>query len=308
MRTLKFRKPYPTKITIDAHTACNATCTICPYPKLTRQISHGIMEWGLFQKVLGDFQDICRRYRFVGTVSFCNMSEPTILRNFFDYLKYVHDRKFNVYFNTNVSYLTPTFVDRLISEKVFCGIHLNILSLEKEKYEEIMGLKFDPMMTNLKYLAGHYPTSLLDVGFEKTLMTNEELKEARIFFKGLGIKVYEYIARDRAQNLIDKTHPITEMAYGCLADRPIYRMMVAYDGRVYLCDEDMAQEVIFGDLRKQAIEEVWNGAALKKILEVIYGEQRGEKNFLCYRCVNAKTTPNFEWGSFFKRKEVDVEP
>lgn len=308
MKTLRFRKPYPTKITIDAHTACNATCTICPYPKLSREISHGIMEWSLFEKIVEDFWHIRARNRFIGTVSFCNMSEPTILRNFFDYLKYVYDRKFNVYFNTNVSYLTPVFVDRLISMKVFCGIHLNILSLTEEKYEEIMGLKFRPMMANLKYLAAHFPTYLLDVGLERTLMTKEELKEARHFFRDLGIKVYEFVARDRAQNLLEKTNPLTEMAYGCLADRPIHRMMVAYDGRVYLCDEDMAQEVVFGNLQRQTIEEVWNGPELKKILEVIYGQRKGEKNFLCYRCVNAKITPHFEWRSLFRRKKGDVEP
>ena len=293
------------KVTIDAHTACNATCTICPYPKLSRQISHGIMEWNLFEKVVADFQSICQRHRFTGTVSFCNMSEPTILRNFFDYLRYVYDRKFNVYFNTNVSHLTPAFVDRLLSEKILCGIHLNILSLTKRSYEEIMGLKFDPMMTNLKYLAGHYPTSLLDVGLEKTLMAKEELAEARRFFRNLKIKVYEYIGRDRAQNLLDQTEPITEMMYGCLADRPIYRMMVAYDGRVYLCDEDMAQEVVFGNLKTQTIEEVWNGSEAKKLLEVIYGKRQGEKNFICYRCVNAKRTPPFEWSSLFKGKKRD---
>jgi len=264
------------------------------------------MDWHLYEKVVADFEELCHRHRFVGTISFCNMSEPTILRNFFDYLRYVYDKKFNVYFNTNVSYLTPAFVDRLISEKIFCGIHLNILSLTKENYEKIMGLKFDPMMTHLKYLAGHYPPSLLDVGLEKTLVTKEELADARRFFKTLGIKVYEYIGRDRAQNLLDQTAPITETLYGCLADRPIYRMMVAYDGRVYLCDEDMAQEVVFGNLKTQTIEEVWNGREAQKLLEVIYGQRQGEKNFICYRCVNAKKTPSIEWGATFRQKKSHV--
>ena len=264
------------------------------------------MEWRLFEKVVEDFEELGRRRRFVGTVSFCNMSEPTILRNFFDYLKYVYDRKFDVYFNTNVSHLTPAFVDRLLSEKILCGIHLNILSLTKENYEKIMGLKFDPMMVNLKYLASHYPTSLLNVGLETTLMTHEELVDAGRFFKTLGIKVYEYVGRDRAQNLLDKTAPLTQRMYGCLADRPIYRMMVAYDGRVYLCDEDMAQEVVFGNLKTQTIEEVWNGPEAQKLLEVIYGQSQGEPNFICYRCVNAQRTPPFEWGSLFKGKKSRV--
>jgi len=186
---------------------------------------------------------------------------------------------------------------------------LNILSLTKEKYEKIMGLKFEPTMANLNYLASHYPTRFLNVGIEKTLMTREELQEARVFFKALGIKAYEYVSRDRAQNLLDQTTPVTDRSYGCLADRPIHRMMVAYNGRVYLCDEDMAQEVVFGDLKTQTIQEVWNGPELQKILEVIYGQRKGEENFLCYRCVHAKKTPNFEWGSFWKKRiRGDIEP
>jgi radical SAM protein with 4Fe4S-binding SPASM domain len=258
-------------------------------------MDHGRMAWDLYTKIIDDFEDICRREGFQGHLSYCNMSEPTVLKNFFDYLEYAYRKGcFYVYFNTNVSLLTPVFIDRLVAENVLPAIHLNIMSLQKEQYEEFMGIEFETTLKNLEHLAKHYDTDRVDAGVLSPPLNGDRVKEFQEFFKKRKIKTYVGKARDRAQNTLEEVHPITDKMFGCRANRPSRRMMVTYDGRVFLCDEDMANDVILGDLEKESIEEVWNGQRFREILQIIYEGKPTDPNFICYRCVNAvKVKPTF---------------
>ncbi len=295
MDFLWHRKRYPTELTVDAHSVCNATCVTCPYPKLSQVLDHGKMDWDLYTKIIDDFEGICRREGFRGSLSYCNMSEPTILKNFFDYLEYAYRKGcFSVYFNTNMSFLTPAFIDRLVAENVLPDIHLNIMSLDKDQYEEFMGIDFETTMENLEYLVEHYDTRQVDAGVLSPPLNGNGVKEFQIFFKKRKVKTYVVKARDRAQNVLDEIHPIINKTYGCRKNRPLRRMLVTHDGRVFLCCEDMANEVILGDLREESVEEVWNSEKCREILEIIYEGKSANPNFICYRCVHGvKKKPTF---------------
>jgi radical SAM protein with 4Fe4S-binding SPASM domain len=291
---LKARKPYPTKLTLDINTQCNARCAICPYPTLKDQLSHGVMDWDLYRKIIDDFSTICYSRRIMGELSFCNMSEPTLLPNLPDYIRYAREKGcFTIYFNTNGSNLSPKLIDTFIRERTYPAMHLNIMVFSKENYARVMGLDFDRLVGNLKYLIEKYPHRLVDIGFFTELMGAGEAEAAREFFK--DTKVLLHLATDvsdRASNvelpdvLSGFRSKSKERFFGCSKNRPIHRMHVNYDGRAYLCDQDMSLVTDFGNLKEKSIEEVWNGEAMMKALKILYGQAGPDTadTLPCHKC------------------------
>jgi radical SAM protein with 4Fe4S-binding SPASM domain len=102
---------------------------------------------------------------------------------------------------------------------------------------------------------------------------------------------------DRARNvelpkdLSDFQSHKKERAFGCSKNHPIRRMHVNYDGRVYLCDQDMSLETDFGNVKDNSIKEIWNGKAMIETLKVLYGHAEPGKNsipcFICASCIDS---------------------
>lgn len=290
---LETRKPFPTKITIDINTQCNAKCIICPYPQIRTELKHGAMVWELYTKIIDDYASICYSNRIMGELSYCNMSEPTLVHNLPEFIKYARDKGcFTIYFNTNGSNLNPMLVDTFIKERTYPAIHLNVMVFSKERYKEIMGLDFDTLKGNLQYLLAKYPHSLIDIGFFTPLMTADEVSAAKDFFK--DTKVVLHLAKDisnRASNVylpqdlaVSRLKP-KQRSFACSKNRPIHRMHINYDGRVYLCDQDMRLETDFGNVNENTIGEVWNGKKIMEALNIIYGKSdAGEARLPCFKC------------------------
>ena len=168
---LKARKPYPSKLTVDINTHCNARCVICPYPQIRNNLSHGLMEWGLYKKVIDDYAGICYSNSIMGELSLCNMSAPTLVDGLNKFIAYGRAKGcFTIYFNTNGSRLMPKLVDAFKSSKTYPAIHVNMMVFSKDKYVKFLGLDYERLMENLKYLLNNYPHGLIDVGFFLNLM------------------------------------------------------------------------------------------------------------------------------------------
>ncbi len=291
---LEARKPFPAKVTVDINTQCNAKCVICPYPQIRTELKHGVMEWGLYQKITDDYANICYSNRIMGELSYCNMSEPTLVHNLPEFIKYARDKGcFTIYFNTNGSNLKPKLIDTFIKEKTYPAIHLNIMVFSKERYQKIMGLDFDLLKENLRYLLKKYPHSLIDIGFFTPLMKADEVGAAKEFFK--DTKAVLHLAKDISDRASNVYLPQGLASAGipkpkkrllaCSKNRPIHRMHINYDGRAYLCDQDMRLETDFGNVRDNTIEEVWNGKKIMDALDIIYGKaQAGGARLPCFKC------------------------
>ena len=46
--------PFPAEIQVETNTACNATCIMCPYPEVSKELPPGRMDLELYEKILGE--------------------------------------------------------------------------------------------------------------------------------------------------------------------------------------------------------------------------------------------------------------
>ncbi len=314
---LEARKTYPTKITIDANTHCNAKCTICPYPQLKDKLKHGVMEWDLYQKIIDDYANICYSKKIMGELSYCNMSEPTLLPNFSEYISYARQKGcFTISFNTNGSNLKPKIIDTFTREKTYPTIHLNIMGFNKKNYAKTMGLDFDSLISNLTYLLKKYPHCLIDVGFFTPLMDTEEIKAVKSFFEKTKVTVYlsDDISNrannlDVSQNMVVAQSRIRQTSFACSKNRPIHRMHINFDGRVYLCDQDMNLETNFGNIKNNTIERIWNGGTMMETLHILYGRVMPNADELlpclkCEACIDDKQAKLFRNPKDYKPRKI----
>ena len=278
------RHPYPSSLLVDIHSYCNAHCTICPYPRLSRTNPMGFMTWTLYTKIIDEYKNLMDQYTFKGKLTYCQMGEPFILKDIAKWVKYAIDRDIYIYFNTNASLLSPSTLNSLI-DIGFNGIfNISLHAITKDIYEQIMGLDYEKTVLNINYLLKTYPHDKISINAVSFNWPNDEKKKLLTYWNEMGIKITisKALSRSGLSSNIRRTQ--RGRIAGCRTERIFYEMVISFNGDVLLCCHDMAREVVLGNLNDSTIYEVWNGERFLSTLDKIYFSSNLEPNFICKRC------------------------
>lgn len=292
------RLTYPTGITVDIHSYCNAKCKMCPYPYLRDKNPMGFMSWKLYTKIVNDYSQLMKKFNFKGKMSYCQMGEPFILEDIAKWIKCAMDHGIDVYLNTNCSLLTPAILDSLI-DIGFSGIfNISFHGITKDVYENIMGLNFDRTQRNIEYLLKKYPHHKIAVNAIPFKWPKGEREKMLAYWKSKGIEVTFSPALSRSGLVPDIRKTQRKRITGCSTERIFFEMVISFNGDVLLCCQDMAQEVVLGNLNNSTIYEVWNGKRFQSILEAIYTGVNLPPSFICRRC--EESLPYWSWRRIIK--------
>jgi len=235
----------PQDIQIQTISRCNGTCAFCPYPTVSKQISHGTMDDSLFEKVV-------RQCRDLKHISPYLMNEPLLDKRLPERIRYIKgetDAVANI--STNGSLLTKPLADRLSD----AGMDLFMISLTAGNYSEdaIFHLRDRGVDVELVYIL--------------TQETAPRLEAFRRRFE--GFKILAGAANNRGGNLegfgvldttgFDESAP-KDMGLCSKLARMLY---VLYNGDCVLCCSDYRREVIVGNFRDHTIEEIWDSRMLR---------------------------------------------
>lgn len=288
------RLPYPSNLILDIHSYCNATCKVCPYPNLSKKLTMGIMEESLFKKIVDEFSFFVKKYPIRGHIIFCNMGEPFIDSNVFDKFAYVLNADLKLVIQTNAFLLTPDRIDRLVALGVNIPIYISCHGITPKVYKHIMGLDINRTLSNIEYLINNYPKGLIQIrAISYNWPFGEVLKVKRYWKeKNIPVKIFLPNSRTGLLNNCDswKMKYSGNKLNGCKKTLPLRDMVVAFNGDVLLCCEDMGREVVIGNLKENSIYDVWNSAkAIDMIEKVFLGKPSGD-NFICKKCEFGKST------------------
>lgn len=281
------RLPYPTRLTVDIHSHCNARCVMCPYPELAPKLPKGKMDKGLYHKIITDFGDIADRNGFRGRLGFCVMGEPFVATDIVDYVKPALERRMRINFTTNAALMKPESIDQVLAAGFDGTFNISVHGIQPETVERIMGLNLEDMLRNIDYLIERYPKEKIHVTAIHIDWPKGERKEVLAYWKERGIEVHSPLPGSRAGLMEGLEEQAIEKLAGCKSRRPLYHMTCNINGDVTLCCNDMAQQVIVGNLRENTMEEVWNSKKFLAYVDMVYGEKPAPEDFICRRC---------EWG------------
>lgn len=275
---------FPLEIQIETNTACNATCVMCPYPEVTREVPQGRMDQALYEKLL----DECAGQRELWRIEPFLNNEPFTDVRLVDWIELAKRRvpQALVTVTTNGSLLFPRVADRLVKSGLD-AIWFSVNGASRETYERIMGLSFDQVMGHIDYLLSVRPASLrVFTNMIETVPMRGEIEENVRRWRALGVESGSSPLVNRAGNVTG----FESLNYQALAPGPVrlcdllYRKMyVGWNGDVLLCCMDWRRRVVLGNARQQSLQEIWQGEPYRRYRR-LHEEGRVAELELCRDC------------------------
>jgi len=285
-------RTYPLKLIVDIHTYCNARCTMCPYPKYSRQQSNGYMDWGLYCALVDELARIGRENQFRPALTYCYMAEPFLAEDLVRYVGFALARDIEVDLNTNGAVMTPEKINALLAAGFKGKIHVSFHGITPEVYQRIMGLDYQTAKKNLLYLLEHYDPQRIWIRGVNDRWPVGEKKRWFDFWQPYGAHLdYQSpisrcgsVRRLLPDNLQEKK---TSRLYGCRYNLPLFEMVILFDGRAVMCCQDMGREIVWGDVSREGILGVWNGPVRQQAIQRLYTGRALPHSYLCGRCEHA---------------------
>ena len=279
------RRPFPTVIQLQTINACNAACTMCPYPLFKRRFTPGRMDDALFEKITDEIAQHPEVDTFVPMLQ----NEPFLDRRILERVRAFKTKtggRVAVELVTNGAFLTKDTVER-IRDSGLDVLDISLDALDRDVYRKIrIGLDYDQVLAGVNRVIGAgLPHTAI---FVRLVRVRENFGQVKAFaraWKARGIPVFIYSANSRAGALPDFDEelrvpegdvPWTQklgrrLARGYLHHCPVpfAGAAIVNNGDVLLCTQDWARREILGNLREQTLAEVWNGPRMREIRGLI---------------------------------------
>ncbi|MCK4830306.1 radical SAM protein [bacterium] len=236
-------------IRIETMKGCNAKCSFCPLGAGTHKRKLGRMSSEFFFKIVDQARALGYEIEVIG------MNEPLMEPRIFEFFDYIEKSGGKQIIYTNASLLTKEMASKLLQyqyNKFIFSFHGG----NKETYERVMGLDFEEVVSNIKYMIswGRIPNYLISM---RTCKDNESsIGDFKRLWKGYRYdisKALDWI------NMFDGGGERGKCHY-------LWIPSVFWDGRVAFCCMDAEGEVILGDLKKQSLEEILGGQVYQNYL------------------------------------------
>lgn len=279
----------PLRLWIEPTSRCNLECPYCPNRDLPKA-ELGFMSLDLFQKIIADAA------RFgVHDVNLFHRGESLVHRGLCEMIAAAREAGLATRLHTNGSFLDRRKAERLI-EAGLDFISFSVDGYTREVYEKNrVGGDFETTVANLvEFLrlkaecGSRRPFTVLQV-MEIGVDPAGAAAERRAFlgrFRGLPLdRFYVRQPHNWAGNV--ETVTVEALRGAGLSQIcctfPWYSMTVLFDGRVSACPQDFMAEIVLGDLRKQTLEEVWEGEPMRRLREAHHQRFLGDLP-ACARC------------------------
>ncbi|MFK7933129.1 MAG: radical SAM/SPASM domain-containing protein [Saprospiraceae bacterium] len=284
----RFRLRY---VSLEGNSACNQACYFCPVaydPRDRKTMSlevyeHIVQQLAQFPTLEGVFM--------------MNYNEPTIDRYFKERIALLFRYQLPVALNTNASGLTPKTVEHILKIGQLGYLNVNLSTLDPVEYHQTRGQNQLPkVLENLDYLkqlpfAKEMVITVLGQG---DLVHKTNFSAIQDYFTNTNFKVQSFEIMDRAGYLEQGQKVVrpTQKLCGCdnLGSRPLQHLHIDATGKCVLCCEDYEERYEIGDLSKETIIEVLEGKKIAQLRKWIYGIEKAPQDFICRRCIFARTT------------------
>jgi len=260
----RYSLPLPSVLMIENTNHCNAECVMCPRDTLSRP--RGFMDFGLFEKIIGDVSGAKRK----PITHLHGFGEPLLDKRLPDRIRLAKTQGIRrTYIVSNASLLSPETSRKLI-EAGLDQMKISFYGTDEESYNRTMKrLDFNVTLRNIKdflrirrEMGSGTPKLIVQYLPNETNQARTAEFEAlwkplidREVGDRLNVSTLHNYGGGRAYNRLGKK--IVSVCYF-----PWTSMSVLWDGRVVTCCMDSNGVQVLGDLRTQTVQEVWNGPVL----------------------------------------------
>lgn len=278
-------------VSLETATACNQRCSFCPVSIDPRE-PHAMPD-ELFERIVNELTTFRSTIEGVFLQSY---NEPTVEVRFVEHCLRLMAAGLPVAVLSNATAFTPAKADALVAAGGLRFLCINLSTLDRERYARERGADHLPVvLRHLDHLrdrpvASEMKIVVLGDGDEQHARDADAIRER---FRGSRFAIEARLAMDRAGRLpigAKPPSPIRRLA-GCenIGSRPLQHLHITPRGLCVLCCEDYDEKYVAGDLTRSAIAEVLGGDAFARLRRWAYGIEAAPEDFLCRRCVYARS-------------------
>ena len=278
----KHKETFPKILSVEFTSACNAKCIMCPQPEMDRKKEN--MSNEILEKVINDCVG-----KPLKKINLFWMGDSTLDKHMIEKIRVVRKKlpRVKLYLSTNAQLLTHERSRKIIDENLLDVINFDIDGLNKNTFEGIrVNLDFDVVTDNVKYFLNYKKncgkkTPETRVTIIDMRPTKDEVEGFVKYWSGFADKVdinhYNTWGGTQDELNYDDNHQdtkhqgklreSTQTSFDFACTHPWEEMVIGADGRVGLCclDHELNEEV--GDVKKNTIQEIWQGKAINEYRE-----------------------------------------
>ncbi len=297
---------FPEVISIESSSFCNADCIMCPRELLSRK--KGNMSMDLYRKIIDECAENARYIKLIQPFMF---GESFINRQLVDMIAYTKSRlpRVPVSVSTNGSLINPQKAQELIDCKLD-KINIDIDGATADTFEAVrVGLDYEQVVENARYLMElKRSTGSRTPEITVTIINMEETQHEVDAFRELwtpiadNVVVQSYTTWTGSvddKNVGDQAAASATGGFTFPCKHPWEEFVIANDGRVSICCLDFDFKVEVGDVSRQTIREVWNGAPIQEIRQKMI-ENRYDELEICSQCNNYIFQTECAWHQVWK--------
>lgn len=262
---------YPKYFTIETTNNCNASCIMCPKGQRGTK-SLQLMSDALFDKIV---EEIKAYNNWIEMICLNSDGEPLLDRKIAFKIKKLKDIGIkHVNISTNGALLSQEKIGELLDSGLD-DIRISIDGYTEETYEKVrLGLSYRAVKENVLSLIRMRNETKNNMEIRiRMVELDENIDERDEWLRYWKSQVKE---NDRVQIMPMHTwsgkiaeEDKTRIEY--YSDKPCVSVFssctINYDGIVQLCDSDIAQQQVMGDVNYQTIQEIWQSEQFETIRE-----------------------------------------
>jgi radical SAM protein with 4Fe4S-binding SPASM domain len=272
---------FPDQVYVELTNMCNARCTICATPKMSRK--RETMDFELFRRII----DECGTHHAHRILPFLH-GETLLVPGVLDYFRYIRRVSPGSHINltTNGSLLTGQISEAILREDLLDSLILSAEGADRETYEKIRsGLSFEVVRDNfrrfvrLRHQFGKRKPELFVsmVVVDGNRSRKREFEEIWKEADGVRFSVFFNWAGKLKPPRASSGHRLN------FCERLYHYITILVDGRVALCCFDTDGEHVIGDIKTQSIREVWHSKEFKELRSRLF-EREFDCLPLCAHC------------------------
>lgn len=235
----------PAEVSIETFAHCNANCSFCPYPTISRKGER------MSDELLYRLVDEMATFDVPFMVSPFKVNEPLLDGRFIDFCRAIEAHTIAALrIFTNGAPLTQRRIDEIASLNRVYHLWISLNSHNPQEYEELMGIPFErtaKRLDNLHEQDFPFNVVLSTVGFP-----NEAFRRYCFDrwpnFESTAIQKSSWLGYTEAQNLVVPDSPCARW----------FELSIMANGVVSLCCMDGEGQFPIGDLRESTLLEVYN--------------------------------------------------
>lgn len=286
----------PFTLLIEPTNLCNLACTFCPTGdlELLRQVNRpkGLMDLELFKKIIDDYKVFNSKLKKLWLYK---DGEPLLHPKLCDMIKYAKEKNVaeEVRLVSNGLLLNPVLSRKLV-EAGLDLIQISINSVSDAGYKEICqrSVSYNKLIESVTDLYNNRGSCKMHVKF---LDCHRSTEEREIFIKdfekistSINIETLHGWSVSDMKDWTLATEPTTAPDGTPFVPKevcpyPFFSLAVNFDGTVSICCVDWSHGTVVGDLKKQSLQEVWNGKELFDF-RVMHLKKERFRNRACKNC------------------------